>query len=71
VTANDHFGEALGFVAGVAKRAILVGVPDDVDSLGGTVNIIPLTGGSEAPWQPGSGSGAERFGSAVGGEVQQ
>jgi Galactose oxidase-like, Early set domain/FG-GAP repeat len=71
VTANDHFGEALGFVAGVAKRAILVGVPDDVDSLGGTVNIIPLTGGSETPWQPGSGSGAERFGSAVGGEVQQ
>src|SRR5215217_4967484 len=29
--ANDHFGEGLGLVSGVAERSILVGVPDDVE----------------------------------------
>jgi hypothetical protein len=39
------------------------------------VNVIPLTGGSLRSWQPGSDgvpvTGADRFGGAVGGEVQQ
>jgi hypothetical protein len=73
--ANDHFGEGLGYVAGVAERSILVGVTDDVEVSGGMVNVIPLTGGSLRSWQPGvggiPGTGAGRFGGAVGGEVQQ
>jgi hypothetical protein len=73
--ANDHFGEGLGFVAGTAERSILVGVPDDVEISSGIVNLIPLTGGSLRSWRPGVGgvpsSGADRFGGAVGGEVQQ
>jgi hypothetical protein len=73
--ANDHFGEGLGFVAGTAERSILVGVPDDVEISSGIVNLIPLTGGSLRSWRPGVGgvpsSGADRFGGAAGGEVQQ
>ncbi len=73
--ANDHFGEGLGFVAGVAERSILVGVPDDVEFSSGMVNVIPLTGGSLRSWRPGAGNvpstGADRFGGADGGEVQQ
>jgi len=73
--ANDHFGEGLGFVAGVSERSILVGVPDDVEFSGGIVNVIPLTGGSLRSWRPGDGrvpsAGADRFGGAAGGEVQQ
>ena len=73
--ANDHFGEGLGFVAGVAERSILVGVPDDVEFSSGIVNVIPLTGGSLRSWRPGAGNvpstGADRFGGADGGEVQQ
>ncbi len=73
--ANDHFGEGLGFVAGVAERSILVGVPDDVEFSGGIVNVIPLTGGSMRAWRPDAGgvpfSGNDRFGGAVGGEVQR
>jgi Domain of unknown function (DUF1929)/FG-GAP repeat len=73
--ANDHFGDGLGFVAGVAERSILVGVPDDVEFSSGIVNIIPLTGGSLRSWRPGAGgvasTGADRFGGAAGGEVQQ
>jgi len=73
--ANDHFGEGLGFVAGVSERSILVGVPDDVEFSGGIVNVIPLTGGSLRSWRPGDGrvssTGADRFGGAAGGEVQQ
>jgi len=73
--ANDHFGEGLGFVAGVAERSILVGVPDDVEFSSGIVNVIPLTGGSQRSWRPGAGNvpstGADRFGGADGGEVQQ
>jgi hypothetical protein len=68
--ANDHFSEGLGFVAGVAERSILVGVPDDVQNPNGMVNVIPLTGGTPRSWIPGAG-GADRFGGAVGGEVQQ
>jgi hypothetical protein len=73
--ANDHFGDGLGFVAGVAERSILVGVPDDAEFSSGIVNIIPLTGGSLRSWRPGAGgvasTGADRFGGAAGGEVQQ
>jgi hypothetical protein len=73
--ANDHFGEGLGLVSGVAERSILVGVPDDVEFSGGIVNVIPLTGGSLRSWRPGDGrvssTGADRFGGAAGGEVQQ
>jgi len=73
--ANDHFGEGLGFVAGVAERSILVGVPDDVEFSSGMVNVIPLTGGSPRSWRPNAGNvpstGADRFGGADGGEVQQ
>jgi hypothetical protein len=73
--ANDHFGEGLGFVAGVAERAILVGVPDDVQYSSGVVSVIPLPSGTPRSWRPGVGgvptTGADRFGGAVGGEVQQ
>jgi hypothetical protein len=73
--ANDHFGEGLGFVSGVAERAILVGVPDDVQYSSGVVSVIPLPSGTPRAWRPGVGgvptTGADRFGGAAGGEVQQ
>ena len=73
--AGDHFGEGLGFVAGVAERSILVGVPDDVEFSIGMVNVIPLTGGSLRSWRPDKdgvpSTGSDRFGGAAGGEVQQ
>jgi hypothetical protein len=73
--ANEHFGEGLGFVAGVAERSVLVGVPDDAGYLGGMVNVIPLTGGSHRSWRPGAGgiplTGTQKFGGAGAGEVQQ
>jgi len=73
--ANDHFGDGLGFAAGVSERSILVGVPDDVEFPNGMVNVIPLTGGSLRSWRPGAGgvpsTGSDRFGGAAGGEVQQ
>jgi Galactose oxidase-like, Early set domain/FG-GAP repeat len=75
VAANDHFGEGLGFVSGVAERAILVGVPDDAQFSSGVVSVIPLPSGTPRSWRPGVGgvpsTGADRFGAAVGGEVQQ
>ena len=73
--ANDHFGEGLGFVAGVAERSILVGVPDDVEFSSGMVNVIPLTGGSMRTWSPNAdgvpSAGADSFGGVAGGEVQR
>jgi Domain of unknown function (DUF1929)/FG-GAP repeat len=73
--ANDHFGEGLGFVAGATERAILVGVPDDVQYSSGVVSVIPLPSGTPRSWRPGTGgvptTGADRFGGAAGGEVQQ
>ena len=73
--ANDHFGEGLGFVAGVAERSFVVGVPDDVQFSSGMVNVIPLTGGSMRSWRPGAGgvpsTGTDRFGGATGGEGLQ
>ncbi|HEX6760838.1 MAG TPA: galactose oxidase-like domain-containing protein [Propionibacteriaceae bacterium] len=75
VAANDHFGEGLGFVAGVAERSILIGVPDDVEFSSGIVHVIPLPGGPPRTWRPGVGgvppTAADRFGGAAGGEVQQ
>ncbi len=73
--AGDHFGDGLGFVAGVSERAILIGVPDDVEFSNGIVHVIPLAGGVPRFWRPGSSgvpsTGSDRFGGAVGGEVQQ
>ena len=73
--ANDHFGEGLGFVAGATERAVLVGVPDDVQYSSGVVSVIPLPSGTPRSWLPGTGgvptTGADRFGGAAGGEVQQ
>jgi hypothetical protein len=73
--AGDHFGDGLGFVAGVSERAILIGVPDDVEFSNGIVHVIPLASGVPRFWRPGpSGvpsTGSDRFGGAVGGEVQQ
>jgi hypothetical protein len=73
--ANDHFGEGLGFVAGVGERAVLVGVPDDAQYSSGVVSVIPLPSGTPRVWRPGAGNvpatGADRFGGAAGGEVQQ
>jgi hypothetical protein len=73
--ANDHFGEGLGFVAGATERALLVGVPDDVQYSSGVVSVIPLPSGTPRSWRPGTGgvptTGADRFGGAAGGEVQQ
>jgi hypothetical protein len=73
--ANEHFGEGLGFVAGVMESSFLIGVPDDAGYLGGMVNVIPLTGGSMRSWRPGAGgipiTGTEKFGSAAAAEVQQ
>ncbi len=67
--ANAHFGDGLGFVAGVAERSFLVGVPDEGQY--GMVTVIPSTGGTVRYWRPGEGTGADRFGVAAGGEVQQ
>ncbi len=73
--ANDHFGEGLGFVAGTAERSILIGVPDDVEFSSGIVHVLPLPSGPPRSWRPGVDgvppTGADRFGGAAGGEVQQ
>jgi Domain of unknown function (DUF1929)/FG-GAP repeat len=73
--ANDHFGEGLGFVAGATERVVLVGVPDDVQYSSGVVSVIPLLSGTPRSWRPATGgvptTGADRFGGAAGGEVQQ
>ena len=62
-------------MAGTAERSILVGVPDDVEFSSGMVNVIPLPSGPPRSWRPGAGgvpsTGADRFGGAAGGEVQQ
>ncbi len=69
VDAGDHFGSTLAFVAGAAERALIIGVPDDVDNSRGMVNVIPLGGGAPRAWVPGVGSipigGASRFGGAL------
>ena len=69
VDAGDHFGSTLAFVAGAAERALIIGVPDDVDNSDGMVNVIPLGGGTPRFWAPGVGGvpagGASRFGGAL------
>jgi hypothetical protein len=71
--ANDHFGDGLGFAAGAAERSFLVGVPDDGQY--GMVKVIPQPSGTVRTWTPGTApapsTGADRFGGAAGGEVQQ
>ena len=59
----------LAFVAGASERALIIGVPDDVDNSHGMVNVIPLGGGTPRSWVPGVGGvpsgGASRFGGAL------
>ncbi len=67
--AGDQFGSSLAFVPGVAERAFLVGVPDDVDNASGMVNVIPLGGGTPRHWAPGVNGvpdGGVRFGDTLG-----
>jgi hypothetical protein len=69
VDAGDRFGSALAFVSGFSERAVIVGVPDDVDNNTGMVNVLPLGGGTPRFWKPGAGGvpgGANRFGDALG-----
>ena len=68
VDAGDRFGAALGFVSGQAERALIVGVPADVDNPNGMVNIIAIRNGGHRSWVPGVGgvpSGGSRFGDSV------
>jgi hypothetical protein len=68
--AGDRFGATLAYVSGVAERALIVGVPDDVDNGSGMVNVIPLGGGVPRHWKPGVGgvpsAGSNRFGASLG-----
>jgi hypothetical protein len=69
VDAGDKFGTSLAFVGGASERALIIGVPDDVDRNLGMVNVIPLGGGTPRFWAPGVDgvplAGASRFGDAV------
>lgn len=69
IDAGDKFGTSLAFVAGATERALIIGVPDDVDNSNGMVNVIPLGGGVPRYWAPGVNSvpagGASRFGGAL------
>jgi hypothetical protein len=69
-TAGDRFGAALAVVVGAPERAVIVGVPDDVDNASGMVNVIPFGGGTPRYWAPGvngvPGPGSSRFGAALG-----
>jgi hypothetical protein len=67
---GDKFGSTLAVVAGQLERALLVGVPDDVESNTGMVNVIPFAGGTPRSWVPGSDgipAGASRLGYSVAG----
>ena len=69
VDAGDRFGSAVAFVSGFSERAVLVGVPDDVDNSTGMVNVLPLGGGTPRYWKPGANGvpgGANRFGDTLG-----
>ncbi|GAA2093113.1 hypothetical protein GCM10009841_02540 [Microlunatus panaciterrae] len=69
VDAGDRFGASLAVVTGPTEKALLVGVPDDVDHPGGMVNVIPFSGGFERrAWVPGQGgvpAGGSRFGATL------
>jgi hypothetical protein len=68
VHAGDKFGTTLALMAGASERALIIGVPDDVDNSNGMVNVIPLGGGTPRYWAPGvnlvPAGGASRFGGA-------
>jgi hypothetical protein len=67
---GDRFGSTLAVVSGQLERALLVGVPNDVESNAGMVNVIPFAGGTPRSWVPGSGGvppGASRLGYSVAG----
>ena len=66
--AGDKFGATLATVAGLGERALLVGVPDDVDNASGMVNVLPFGGGAPRAWVPGGdipADGASRFGDSL------
>lgn len=68
VDPGDRFGAALAFVSGPAERALIVGVPDDVDNPNGMVNVIGVRTGGHRAWVPGVGgvpSGSSRFGDSL------
>jgi hypothetical protein len=70
VDAGDRFGARLAFVSGFSERAVIVGVPDDIDNNTGMVNVLPLGGGTPRFWKPGANGvpgGGNRFGDALGG----
>ena len=57
--------------SGDPERAVIVGVPDDVDNSTGMVNVIPFgAGGTRGSGRPGStvvpGPGSSRFGGRPG-----
>ena len=69
-TAGDRFGSSLAVVSGIAERALLAGVPDDVEFSTGMVDVIPFGGGTARSWRPGSGGilggpTIHRFGDSV------
>jgi hypothetical protein len=69
VDAGDRFGTALAMISGPTERALIIGVPDDVEHSTGMINIIPFgRGQSPRAWVPGSGGvpgGGSRFGDTL------
>ena len=69
VDANDRFGSSLAVVRGASERALLIGVPDDVDLPSGMVNVVPFGGATKRYWAPGvngiPAAGASRFGDTI------
>ncbi len=69
VDPGDRFGSSLTVITGPTEKALLIGVPDDVDHPSGMVDVISLQGGfAHRAWVPGQGgiaSGAARFGAAL------
>jgi hypothetical protein len=67
--AGDRFGSSLAVVSGEQERALLVGVPDDVEFSPGMVDVIPFGGGTPRSWWPGAGGipgpAAGRFGQSL------
>ncbi len=69
VDAGDRFGTGLAMISGPTERALIIGVPDDVEHPTGMINIIPFgRGPSPRAWVPGSGGvpgGGSRFGDSL------
>ena len=53
--AGDRFGSSLAVVIGALERALLVGVPGDVEYSTGMVDVIPFGGDTPRSWRPGFG----------------